>query len=311
MPAKQSYLAMDCEMVGTVTGESVAARIVLVDWKGRTVMDSYMRPKEMVSDYRTFVSGIEKEHLDTARDSETVLEEVKQLLEGKILVGHGLDNDLKALDLQHPWNLTRDTAYYQPFMQLLSDRRGEPLWGPRKLKELAKEKLQREIQVIGVSHCPVEDATAALDLYKSHRPRWEACMSNEEKRARQQALQEAAAAAMSANFYNDPLASSMHSYSSFAQTNENNPYAQGSFSGGHRNYHPRGGNRYGKGVLDSQSFHYPRSASLTDYRPQESLDGHSFHYSNAAAQYSQDQRSALQRRSSLDPQFYSSSAQQQ
>jgi hypothetical protein len=69
------------------------------------------------------------------------------------------------------------------------------VWGPRKLKDLAKEKLQREIQVAGVSHCPVEDAAAALDLYKSHRPRWEACMSSEERQQQQYALQMAAARA--------------------------------------------------------------------------------------------------------------------
>ena len=307
MPPKQSYLAMDCEMVGTVTGESVAARIVLVDWKGRTVMDSYMKTKDEVADYRTFVSGIRAEHLESAPDFETVIQQANELLADKILVGHGLDNDLKALKMTHPWNMTRDTAYYQPFMQLLEGR-GQPVWGPRKLKEIAKEKLQRDIQVAGVSHCPVEDATAALDLYKSHRPRWEACMSNEEKRARQQALQEAAAAAMSSGYYNDPLGSSVHSYASFAQNNENQPVHLESYSN-MRSYTPRGQQRYGnKGVLDSQSFHYPRSASLTDYRPTESLDGHSFHYSPAMdpSSYPLSQRSALQRRSSLEPQFYSS-----
>ena len=87
-------------------------------------------------------------------------------------LGHGVDNDLRALGMAHPWLMTRDTAYYQPFMRQLdlsthhridsgANATKEPIWGPRKLKDLAKEKLQREIQVAGVSHCPVEDAAAS------------------------------------------------------------------------------------------------------------------------------------------------------
>jgi RNA exonuclease 4 len=199
MPPKTQYLALDCEMVACGS-ERVAARVVLIDWKGRTVLDEYMKPKEKVTDYLTFVSGITAEHLENAEEFEVVQQRVKDMLANKILVGHGVDNDLRALGIEHPWLYTRDTAYYQPFMRLIetSTRNNPnisqtPVWGPRKLKDLALEKLQRDIQVPGKSHCPVEDAQAALDLYKSHRPRWEACMSNEEKRQRQQELQMAAA----------------------------------------------------------------------------------------------------------------------
>jgi RNA exonuclease 4 len=199
MPPKTQYVALDCEMVACGS-ERVAARVVLIDWKGRTVLDEYMKPKETVTDYLTFVSGITEEHLENADEFQVVQQRVKDMLSNKILVGHGVDNDLRALGIEHLWLYTRDTAYYQPFMRLIetSTRSNPnisqtPVWGPRKLKELALEKLQRDIQVPGKSHCPVEDAQAALDLYKSHRPRWEACMSNEEKRQRQQELQMAAA----------------------------------------------------------------------------------------------------------------------
>ena len=206
LPQKGQYIAMDCEMVGTVTGESVAARVVLIDWRGRVVLDTYMKPEVEVADYRTFVSGITEENLREAPHFNEVINQVKELLQEKILVGHGVDNDLRALGIVHPWLMTRDTAYYQPFMRLLDvsshqTRNGDasassdPVWGPRKLKELAKEKLQREIQVAGISHCPVEDAAAALDLYKSHRPRWEACMSSEERQQQQYSMQMAAARA--------------------------------------------------------------------------------------------------------------------
>jgi RNA exonuclease 4 len=206
LPQKGQYIAMDCEMVGTVSGESIAARVVLIDWRGRVVLDSYMRPEVEITDYRTFVSGITEENLKNAPSFVDVVGRVKEFLHDKILVGHGVDNDLRALGIAHPWLMTRDTAYYQPFMRQLDinthhridsgvEATTELVWGPRKLKDLAKEKLQREIQVVGVSHCPVEDAAAALDLYKSHRPRWEACMSSEERQQHQYSLQMAAARA--------------------------------------------------------------------------------------------------------------------
>ena len=176
MPPKKEYLALDCEMCGTLTGKSACARVVLVDWKGRTVLDEYVKPREEVTDYRTFVSGITAENLVDAPDLDVVREKVKELIEGKILVGHGLSNDLECLNLEHPWEMIRDTAYYEPFMK---NHFGQ--MRPRKLKELAEEKLQREIQVDGQAHSPTEDAIAALDLYKSHRPRWEACMASQVK----------------------------------------------------------------------------------------------------------------------------------
>jgi RNA exonuclease 4 len=228
LPQKSQYLAMDCEMVGTITGESVAARVVLIDWRGRTVLDIYVKPDVEIADYRTFVSGITKEHLDDAHTYADAQKQVRDLLIDKILVGHGVDNDLRALGLVHPWLMTRDTAYYQPFMRVLEtstnnvsaitsrDGKNSPVWGPRKLKELAKEKLQREIQVVGGSHCPVEDALAALDLYKSHRPRWEACMSSEERQQQQYALQ--MAAARYAYDYESSMLSSSSSSSSYIST---------------------------------------------------------------------------------------------
>jgi RNA exonuclease 4 len=214
LPQKGQYIAMDCEMVGTISGESIAARVVLIDWRGRVVLDTYMKPDVEIADYRTFVSGITEENVKNAPSFAEVVKQVQEILHDKILVGHGVDNDLRALGISHPWLMTRDTAYYQPFMRQFDtnthhrndsgvDETTEPVWGPRKLKDLAKEKLQREIQVAGVSHCPVEDAAAALDLYKSHRPRWEACMSSEERQQQQYSLQMAASRAYEASLLQD------------------------------------------------------------------------------------------------------------
>lgn len=179
------YVAMDCEMVGV--GDhgrtSSIARVTLIDWNGNTIMDEYVRQDREVTDYRTFVSGITREHLETAT---TTLDEcrcrVMVHLAGKILVGHALKNDLKALGVHHPWQRTRDTAKYESFMQVRFD--DGILW-PRKLRDLAHEKLHREIQVQGRSHSPHEDAMAALDLYKLVRNKFERVMEYKIQKTRE------------------------------------------------------------------------------------------------------------------------------
>jgi RNA exonuclease 4 len=173
LPSHSSYVAMDCEMVGSVTGESICARVVLLDWKGRALLDSYVTPVQPVADYRTFISGITAEQLVDAPSFEQVRQSVLHALRDKILVGHALENDLACLKIDHPEHLIRDTAYYAPFQR--QNYQGQLV--PRKLKELASEKLGQKIQDHSRAHDPHEDAMAALNLYKQHRPRWEACVS--------------------------------------------------------------------------------------------------------------------------------------
>lgn len=169
------YLALDCEMVGV--GEygqfSALARVTIVDYQHEIVYDEFVRPHMPVTDYRTFVSGITADDLVGAKTLKECREEVAAILDGKILIGHALKNDLQALGLRHPWQQTRDTAKYEPFMKVRFE--DGVLW-PRKLRDLAQQHLQRDIQAPGQAHSAYEDAVAALDLYKSVRSRWEKVM---------------------------------------------------------------------------------------------------------------------------------------
>lgn len=183
---KSRYIAMDCEMVGVgYRGHrSALARVCLINWNGKKIMDAYVRPEEPVTDYRTFVSGITEEHLESPKaiDMEECRARVMQYLEGKILVGHALKNDLHALRISHPWYDIRDTGKYEPFMKVRFD--DNVLW-PRKLKELAKEKLGRDVQRPGVSHSPFEDAKTALDLYKLVHRKWEKAIAYKVNKTRE------------------------------------------------------------------------------------------------------------------------------
>jgi len=178
MQKKDIYFAMDCEMVGVSSEglDSALARISIINWDNELVLDTYVRVQEKVTDYRTFVSGIRREHIES--DSAVMLEEVRdtvsKILRGKILIGHGLENDLKAIGISHPRCDIRDTTMYQPYMGQFQMTKGEPLvFRPRKLKDLAWENLGEQIQVMGIAHSPIEDAMATMNLYKAVRTKWE------------------------------------------------------------------------------------------------------------------------------------------
>mmetsp|Transcript_7174 Transcript_7174/g.10918 ORF Transcript_7174/g.10918 Transcript_7174/m.10918 type:complete len:276 (-) Transcript_7174:248-1075(-) len=175
---KSRYLALDCEMVGVGRGghRSSLARVCVISWTGKKIFDKYVRQTEAVTNYRTFVSGITEEHLtsDKTLCLEDCRKRVQKLLNGRILIGHALKNDLQALGITHPWYDIRDTGKYEPFMKMRFD---DGVMWPRKLKDLAKEKLGRDIQDSSKAHSPVEDAKTALDLYKLVRKKWEKVMA--------------------------------------------------------------------------------------------------------------------------------------
>jgi len=172
---KSRYVGIDCEMVGCGVGgyHSALARVSIVNWDGDVVLDKFVRVEEEVTDYRTFVSGITASDLNSphAISFDECRSLVLQTIQDKIVVGHGLKSDFDVLQIRHEWHMIRDTAKYQPFMREHHFEQG--LLVPRKLKELARDKLGLVIQEDGQQHDSVEDATAAMELYIKHRRKWE------------------------------------------------------------------------------------------------------------------------------------------
>ncbi|XP_031457664.1 RNA exonuclease 4 [Phasianus colchicus] len=167
-------VAMDCEMVGVgPNGEdSIVARVSIVNRFGKCIYDKYVKPTEEVTDYRTAVSGIRPEHLKTGEDFKTVQKEVADILNGRILVGHALHNDLKVLFLDHPKKKIRDTQKYKPFRQRVKSSRPS-------LKLLCDRLL--DVQVQTSEHCSIQDAQAAMRLYTLEKKKWETALKNKSK----------------------------------------------------------------------------------------------------------------------------------
>ncbi|NXU00624.1 I20L2 protein, partial [Buphagus erythrorhynchus] len=170
-PAPPKLVAMDCEMVGTGPGgrTSALARCSIVTYEGDVVYDQYVRPEAPIVDYRTRWSGIRPRHMANAVPFRRAQREVLRVLAGKVVVGHAIHNDFKALHYSHPKALTRDTSQ----IPLLNRRGGFPENVAISLKRLTKALLNQDIQVGKKGHSSVEDARATMELYKVVEEEWE------------------------------------------------------------------------------------------------------------------------------------------
>jgi len=159
-------MAMDCEYVGVGDDgvDNMVARVSLVNSYGDCVYDKYVKPTESVVDYRTACSGIREEDIVSGVEFSVVQKEVSDMLQGRILVGHSIHNDLKVLYLSHPKRAIRDTAKYKSFRAIARTRYPS-------LKKLCR--LVLGIRIQEGEHDSVCDARAALHLYQLHKRAWE------------------------------------------------------------------------------------------------------------------------------------------
>lgn len=152
--------AVDCEFCQAGT-KMVLTRISIVNFQGEVVYDTYVQPREHITDYLTKYSGITKEILDGVT---TTLEEVQEKIlltvsTTDILIGHSLNSDLRVLKLKHPRVIDTAVIYHH--------NRGPP--AKPSLKWLTLTHLGRTIQLgeqTGAGHSSVEDLLACLDLVK-------------------------------------------------------------------------------------------------------------------------------------------------
>ena len=145
--------ALDCEMCFTLHGFALV-KVSVVDINGTIVYDTLVKPDAEVIDYNTRFSGITASDLanvsTTLRDVQNDL--ISFIHAQTILIGHGLENDLRALKLLHT-TVIDTCAVYPHYL-------GFPFRSS--LKKLATLVLQEEIQVR--AHDSVQDARTVLDL---------------------------------------------------------------------------------------------------------------------------------------------------
>ncbi|XP_008047981.1 interferon-stimulated 20 kDa exonuclease-like 2 [Carlito syrichta] len=167
----KKMVAIDCEMVGTGPKGHVSslARCSIVNYNGDVLYDEYILPPCRIVDYRTRWSGIRKQHMVKATPFKIARGQILKILTGKIVVGHAIHNDFKALQYFHPKSLTRDTSH----IPILNRKADCPENATVSLKRLTKKLLNRDIQVGKSGHSSVEDAQATMELYKVVEVEWE------------------------------------------------------------------------------------------------------------------------------------------
>eukprot|EP00961_Rhodomonas_salina_P030011 404305-Rhodomonas_salina.2 len=150
---------MDTEMVSCRRGgvvRPVAAQISIVDSDGHVVLHTHARPRWPIVSYNTKYSGITEEHLRDAPPLEKVRANVISLIKGCLLVGHAIDNDLRALDLLHPVDRIVDTQRIPQIQSMLSQ-------STPSLKNVCLALLDTRIQ--DGAHCALQDAKATAKVF--------------------------------------------------------------------------------------------------------------------------------------------------
>lgn len=180
---KCKIIALDCEMIYTIHGLELA-RVTVTDWNEQLLLDLLIKPDHSIVDYNTKYSGISQSlydqnspflQIDTTISTipntpyvtfsharESFLRLLSNDTAITVIVGHSLENDLRALKVIHPYII--DTSQLFPHPKGPHMRSG--------LKYLAATHLQEFIQQGGdaindsIGHSSKEDAMASLRLFK-------------------------------------------------------------------------------------------------------------------------------------------------
>ena len=101
------------------------------------------------------------------------MEDVRQIIQGKVLVGHRMYEEIEALEhFIPPSHGIRDTKTF------LDWKRSKGEWaeeiGPTSLAFVSDKILKRTIRTEGKADSPVDDAKAAMEIYLHFRDEWEA-----------------------------------------------------------------------------------------------------------------------------------------
>ncbi|KQK00966.1 RNA exonuclease 4 isoform X2 [Brachypodium distachyon] len=170
--ARGRAVAMACKMVGGGSDGSLdlCARLCIIGEDETVIFQTYVKPTAPVTNYRYEVTGIRPEYLRDAMPLKLAQRRVQDILcngeplwkirprsygRARVLVGHGVDQDLERLGLEYPAFMIRDTAKYPPLMK--TSKLSNPL------KYLTQAYLGYDVHT-GVQD-PYEDCVAAMRLY--------------------------------------------------------------------------------------------------------------------------------------------------
>lgn len=151
-------VALDCEMVVCSDTERHIARISIVNYNRHTLFDEFVKPELPVKDYLNHITNIDSFKLQKALPLSSHIGKILEIFKNRIVVGHTLECDFSALKIEHDPRLIRDISEFS-FFKNEKYKIG--------LKDLTERYLNMKIQ--DGKHSSVEDARAALELYKLYK----------------------------------------------------------------------------------------------------------------------------------------------
>ena len=151
--------------------------ICVMDYHGHVLLHTYVRPPGGVHDPVTHISGVSRQNLATAPDYTVVYPFLHRFFAPQVvLVGHGLDADLRALGIHMPASRVIDTSSYACLKIMaakLATDAGRPLptslrpdvAGPTGLSALVEAITGHQMRK-GSVHDPIADCMFTLALFK-------------------------------------------------------------------------------------------------------------------------------------------------
>ncbi|KAG8974537.1 hypothetical protein FRC05_007169 [Tulasnella sp. 425] len=95
-------------------------RVSLVDRRGATLYDTFVKPTSNVESYREATTGLDSSYFEDAVAFDVAQRAVVGWIRDKIVVGHRLWLDFQVLGISHPTVDTRDVGLYLPFRSALT-----------------------------------------------------------------------------------------------------------------------------------------------------------------------------------------------
>lgn len=148
--------ALDCEMCLTAIGDNELTRISIVDEQHNVIYDTLVKPYNRIVNYLTRFSGITPKMMrDVTKRLDHVQEDLRQLLpDDAILIGQGLNNDMHAMKMMHPYIIDTSVIF-----NITGERSRKT-----KLAVLSNQFLEERIQENSAGHCSSEDSLACMKL---------------------------------------------------------------------------------------------------------------------------------------------------
>lgn len=155
-------IAIDCEMcetkdpqTGKIDGKALC-RISIVNAldPSDVLIDTLVKPEWPVTNYRSWINGIGKDHLENVKFTLSHAQEFMKALcsDETVILGHSLHNDLEAIKMEH--HCVVDSSYLFPVKD--ADGKNHVC----SLRDLAKQVLHKDMPS---KHDSVNDARTALE----------------------------------------------------------------------------------------------------------------------------------------------------